>query len=168
MRFSRSTFSKVNQGFRIQNQRYLQKFDNPQANPEVQIFTAEDFEEIDPEKRKYYCAICKSRLEYHRHLGIWICSECLEQYDPERLYNVPLRDTKDFILKPYMELQHNPTWDDDDSNLPFVEGVDMNKLDGDSESVRLENSTPDNRIQFIRVRGSPAKAIALMNEMDGK
>jgi hypothetical protein len=67
--------------------------------------------EGEPEQRQYYCAMCKSRLDYHKHLQYWLCPECFQQYDPS-IQDVPLKNIIDSGVKIYPELQHNPTLDE--------------------------------------------------------
>jgi hypothetical protein len=122
---------------------YLRGFDNVEANPKIQLFTQDDLEEEEQEERKYYC-VCKSRLEYHKHLGIWICSECYEQYDTN-IQDAPLKDISGPRVKTYPELKFNPTYDELDVHMPFVEAINF-KETGEVELVR---SSSDRRIQHI-------------------
>jgi hypothetical protein len=71
------TFNGIRQGFSLRDSVYLKDNDYAQADPKLQLFVAEDIEEEEPELRLYYCASCKSKLDYHKHLSIWICSECV-------------------------------------------------------------------------------------------
>lgn len=72
--------TEIRQGFTIRDENFLRKYDNPKADPDVQIFSAESFEEEEKELREYYCACCKSRLDYHNHLDVWLCPQCFQQY----------------------------------------------------------------------------------------
>lgn len=67
----------------------------------IQTFTFDDEEE--PEQRQYFCASCKSRLDYHKYLDIWICSECYQQYD-SKIQDRHIKVKPEFKLNSY----HNP------------------------------------------------------------
>lgn len=58
-----TTRNGINQGFTVQDQYYLRHYDNAEADPQVQLFTVEDLEQEEPELRKYFCTIFKSRLD---------------------------------------------------------------------------------------------------------
>lgn len=84
--------------------------------------------------------------------------------DPQRLNNVPIKDTKDFRSKVYADLQVNPTFDEND--FAFFEGIDFGEeqeLDSNVEILR-----DDQRVKHIRVKGLPSEALAAMNDLDGK
>jgi DNA-directed RNA polymerase subunit RPC12/RpoP len=68
-------------GWKLQDENYLRKYDSAEAGPELQILTEEDWEDDDKEQREYFCAICKSKLDYLEGTEtIWICSNCSQTY----------------------------------------------------------------------------------------
>ena len=44
-----TTRNGINQGFTVQDQYYLRHYDSPEADPQAQLFVAEDLEEEEPE-----------------------------------------------------------------------------------------------------------------------
>jgi hypothetical protein len=121
---------------------------NRQTNtPKTQIINSEELEG-EPEDRKYWCAICKSPLEHLRgSQTIWQCSECLSHYDLN-IQDSPIKDQRDFKLTPYSSLMHYPQYDENDSNVLFVEGIDLNKIvEKDLETREHE----DRRVQHINL-----------------
>ena len=60
----------------------------------------------------------------------------MQYYDITILQDTPLKDTKDFQLAPYSQLQHYPVFDGNDPNMPFVEGIHLDKL---GKEVEEEN-----------------------------
>jgi hypothetical protein len=111
------------------------------------MFTVEGLEEEKPEQRKYYCVSRKSRLNHHKYLDIWICSECFAQYDTN-IQDVPLKDISRPKVMTYPELTFNPTYDELDVHMTFVEGIDLDR-EIDGEDVEVVRSTPDRRVQHI-------------------
>lgn len=137
--------NKVRLGFGSQTDNYLRRFDNAAADPDVQVFTNET---EDDEQTLYYCAMCKSRLEYHKHLCIFICPECFEQYDT-KIQDRPILK-KGFKITPHHELNRYPKFDDQDPNIPYMKGVSLDEqLDSDIEVLR---TSQDGRIQHLRIR----------------
>jgi len=124
--------------------------------PKIQIFAySEDDEEEEPEERTYWCAMCKSRLEYLKGSDtIWRCDNCMEFYDT-KIQDSVVKDKEDFKLAPYSGLQHYPVFDADDPNIPFVEGINLDDKEDNPETRTYENQ----RIQRIHVKGSFADAI---------
>lgn len=156
--------NKINRGLRPQDEAYTRLHDNPTASPDIQMFTYEDLED-QPEERKYYCSLCKGKLQLLQGLGEWYCMPCGQHYDIN-LWDTPIKDKKPFKLKPFMEFQHNPTYDEEDSNLPFAEGIEVDDLVEDTDDVTLVNNTPDNRVQHIRVKGDITKALSAQHNYD--
>ena len=110
--------------------------------------------------------MCKSKLDYLTGSEtIWRCNECMEYYDL-RIQDSPIKDTTDFKLIPYSDLQHYPTSDENDPNMLFMEGIDLNNKSG--SEIELIRSSDDKRIQHIYVKGSPAEALSAMNKLDYK
>jgi hypothetical protein len=93
----------------------------------VQIWSYEEFESEEPEEREYFCAICKGPLSYQIKLEVWKCDECQEFYDT-KIQDVPVKNINQFKATPWFELQHYPTSDEDDIELPFAEGIDHNTM----------------------------------------
>lgn len=147
------TVDGVRQGFTLKDSIALRKDTN--NNPDVQIFSYEDDLE-DPEDRTYWCAICKSKLEYLMGSDtIWRCDSCMEYYDT-KIQDSVIKNKEDFKLAPYYGLRHYPTADADD--IPFVEAINLD--DTEEEEEDLESRTfEDKRVQKIHVKGSLADAI---------
>lgn len=123
------------------------------------MFTYEDNE--DPEEREYYCTICKGRLEYLGDLNEWFCTICNQYYDT-KIQDKPLKNKSGFKLHSH----HDPyrQYDEEDPYIPFIKGVDVEDVAGDVEEVELVKSSPDRRVQTIRVRGSLAEALNATRE----
>ncbi|HZA68327.1 MAG TPA: hypothetical protein VE548_01405 [Nitrososphaeraceae archaeon] len=133
--------------------------------PRLQTFTLEDLEE-DPEERTYWCAICKSELVYLNHTNtIWRCDNCLSYYDT-KIQDTPIIDKPGIKLKSYHDLYRQS--DEDDLNILFVEGIDIESRDSEENGVQTIRASADKRVQHIRVKGSPTKALSAMNEIDGR
>ena len=134
--------------------------------PRLQTFILEDLEEDPPKERTYRCAICK--LVYLTNTEtIWRCDNCLSYYDT-KIQDRPVKDKSEFKLKSY----HDPykQFDEDDLNMLFVEGIDIESLeqeDGVEEIIR--SSTADKRIQHIKAKGNLADALAIcaITDVDG-
>jgi hypothetical protein len=145
------------QGFRYQDELELARIST--WDPEVQLFTAEDFDdEEEPRVRKYWCAICKSRLDYLQGADEWFCNQCGQQYDP-KIQDVPIKDLSTSKVRVWAELAHYPTYEENDPYLPFAEGIDMDDIVEEEKDIQLISSSPDNRIQKLHVRGLPEKAL---------
>ena len=81
--------------------------------PKTQIFSAEELEP-EPEERIYFYAMCKSKLDYLTGTEtVWKCNECMEYYDL-CIQDSSIKDTTDFKLVPYADLQYYPTFDEND------------------------------------------------------
>ncbi|MGC1133645.1 MAG: hypothetical protein WA941_12545 [Nitrososphaeraceae archaeon] len=63
---------RPNAGWKLEDQHYLRKTD-PNNDPDIQILTEEDWEDEDKERREYWCAICKSKLEMYLDTP-WFCA----------------------------------------------------------------------------------------------
>jgi hypothetical protein len=128
--------------------------------PKIQTFVVEDDYDEEPEQREYFSAVDKSRLDYHKHLDIWVCGECFQQYDP-KIQDTPIKDKSGFKL--YSHAGHNPyaTFDESDPYQPFVEGIDIEarEREAEGEGVEIIRSSPDQRVQTIRVKGNLADAL---------
>jgi DNA-directed RNA polymerase subunit RPC12/RpoP len=137
-------------------------------NPKIQIFSYQDEEDQqEPEERIYWCAMCKSKLEYLNGSDtIWRCDNCMSYYDT-KIQDSVVKDKEDFKLTPYSGLQHYPVFDADDPNLPFVEAINPDARDQeDPPDLEILRTSSDQRVQHIRVRGSPGDALRLVSEHD--
>jgi hypothetical protein len=134
--------------FKLRDQYYLKRFDNPESNPTVQIF--DDSEDEDEESLVYYCAVCKDRLEYLYDIEEWFCNGCGQHYNT-RFQDTPVKNTKDFTVKPWID--RYPTMDAEDPNMPFMAGKNPDK-EVSNPDVELIKTSPDERVKHIRVRGS--------------
>lgn len=137
----------VRQEFKERDSYQLREWHNPLSNPPVQIWSYEDLEP-EPEERVYHCAICKTKLDYIKNIEMWNCSECMQYYDT-KIQDVPIKNINEFRVTPWSELQHYPTVDMDDPELPFAEGIDHNVMLEEG----LENKThpEDKRVQHINL-----------------
>jgi len=83
------------------------------------------------------------------------------------LQDTPLKDIKDFQLAPYSQLQNYPVFDENDPNMPFVEGIRLDELE---KEEGLETRTYDNgRIQHINLHNVIfADAIIKSNVLSAK
>jgi DNA-directed RNA polymerase subunit RPC12/RpoP len=146
------------QGFRYQDELELARIST--WDPEVQLFTAEDFDdEVEPKMRKYWCAVCKSGLDYLQGADEWFCSQCGQQYDP-KIQDVPIKDLSTSKVRVWAELAHYPIYEENDPYLPFAEGIDMDDIVEEEKDIQLISSSPDLRIQKIRVKGDISKALS--------
>ncbi|MGC1133744.1 MAG: hypothetical protein WA941_13040 [Nitrososphaeraceae archaeon] len=157
---------RPNAGWKLDDQHYLHKTD-PSNDPAIQILTEEDLEEEDPEQRQYWCAVCKSRLDYLEGTNsIWMCSNCSQMYDTS-IQDVPVKDLRESKVRTYAELDHYPTAEEDDIWLPFVQGISPDQEeDYDQQGVELISSSADNRIQHIRVKGDITKALSAQHQFE--
>jgi ribosomal protein L37AE/L43A len=148
---------------REDNQQVKQSF----SQQDIQILTEEDYEEEDPEQRHYFCALCKSRLDFLKETGtMWRCNECMEYYNTS-IQDVPVKDLRESKVKTYTELSHYPTYEEDDMFTPFIEGINPDREeDYDQEGVELVSSSYDNRMQHIRVKGDITKALSAQHNFE--
>lgn len=161
-----SSSTNVNQGWKLEYQNYLRKYDNAEAGPELQILTEDDWEDDNLEHRQYHCSICFARLDYLQDTEtIWICSFCSQTYDT-KIQDVPIKDLSESKVRTYSELSHYPTYEENDIYMPFVEGIDPD-ADADIQS-NIEVVYDDGRHKKVRVKGLPTEALSIMNEMDDK
>jgi hypothetical protein len=111
--------------------------------PKTQIISSEL--EGEPEDRKYYC-VCKSPLTYLKGSNtIWQCSSCLSHYDLN-IQDSVIKDPTESKLIPYSSLRHYPQYDENDSNVLFVEGINLNK-----EEDLETREHGDQRVQHINL-----------------
>jgi ribosomal protein L37AE/L43A len=150
----------------------MKREDNQQVNQgfsqqDIQILTEEDYEEEDKEVRRYWCAICKSRLDYLEGTEtIWMCSNCSQMYDTS-IQDVPVKDISESKVRTYTELDHYPTYEEDDMFTPFIEGINPDREeDYDQEGVELVSPSYDNRMQHIRVKGDITKALSAQHNFE--
>lgn len=130
----------------IGDENYLRKFDNASAYPEIQVFSSEGLDE-EPEQEKYFCAVCKSWLEYHKYLDISICLECYQQYDT-KIQDTPISN-KGFRIGPHHDISRYPKIDDEGVNIPFVKGINLDDQQG--SNIQILRQSADGRIQHIRI-----------------
>ena len=153
----------------------MKREDNQQVNQgfsqqDIQILTEEDYEEEDKEVRRYWCAICKSRLDYLEGTEtIWMCSNCSQMYDTS-IQDVPVKDISESKVRTYTELDHYPTAEEGDIFVPFIEGFGPAADDDDDEYVprNIEVISANGMHKHIRVKGLPTEALATMNELDDR
>src|ERR687891_1306937 len=93
----------------------------------------------------YWCTICKSKLVYLNHTNtIWRCDNCLSYYDT-KIQDRPVKDKSEFKLRSY----HDPytQFDEDDPNIVFVEGINIEAREQGGDGVEIiRSSTADKRI----------------------
>jgi len=148
---------------REDNQQVKQSF----SQQDIQILTEEDYEEEDPEQRHYFCALCKSRLDFLKETGtMWRCNECMEYYNTS-IQDVPVKDLIESKVRTFPELDHYPTAEEDDIWLPFIESINPDQEeDYDQEGVELVSASHDNRIQHLKVKGDITKALSAQHDFE--
>lgn len=146
-----SSVEAVNPGWKQADQWFLNRHDNTHE-PDIHIFTEDNFEDENKELREYFCAICQSRLDFLKETGtIWRCNECMQYYDT-KIQDVPVKDIREPRVKTYPELDKYPVYDESDVYFPFGQGIDLDESDSVPGNVELLRD--DGRIKHIRVRGS--------------
>jgi hypothetical protein len=136
--------------------------------PRTQIFSYEELESAEPEDRHYFCAMCKSKLDYSKYLEAYECKECVQYYDVQNLQDKPLTDIEDFKLVPYGAQRHYPEFDAEDPHTPFVETVDLNDTNEEIEGVEVR-SYDNGRIKHINIHNVTfADAIRFDNVLSAK
>ncbi|MFY9965282.1 MAG: hypothetical protein WAK50_06045 [Nitrososphaeraceae archaeon] len=93
-------------------------------------------------------------------------SACVQYYDTT-IQDVPIKNVKDSKVRTFPELDHYPTYEENDIWLPFVEGINPD-ADGDISGNIEVVYDDDGRHKHIRVKGLPTEALAAMNELDDK
>ena len=162
----KSNSNDVRLGFRFQHEQYLKRYDNAAADPDIQIFAAEEDDE-EPEAKRYWCAICKSKLNYMRHTDtIWKCDNCQKFYDA-KIQDIPIANNNKFRITPHHDINRYPKFDDDNPEVPFLKGIRLDEQQEDP-SIEILKQSPDKRIQHICVKGSAAEALAAVNDLDSK
>ena len=158
--------NEVRTGFRYQDVQYLKRYDNSAAGPDIQLFTVEE-DDREPETRQYWCAVCRSKLDYLKGTEtIWRCNECMEYYDT-KIQDIPIANHNKFKITPHSEIWRYPKLDEDDTNIPFVKSIKLDELENSSD-IEILRQSADGRIIEIRVKGLPTEALAAMNEVDDK
>jgi hypothetical protein len=155
---------RPNAGWKLEDKHYLNKTD-PSNDPDIQLLTEEDWEE-DKEQRQYWCAVCKSRLDFLKETGtMWRCNECMEYYDTS-IQDVPIKDIKESRVEAYPELDHYPTAEEDDVWVPFIERINVDQEEDypDQEGVELVSSSHDIRIQHLK--GDITKALSAQHDFE--
>ena len=159
---------EVNQGWKQQDQWYLNRYDNAQADPELQILTEDTWEDENLEQRYYFCAICKSRLDFLKGTeSIWQCSNCSQIYDTS-IQDVPVKNIGESKVRVSAELQHYPTYEENDIWSPFIEAINADTDSDEDIPSNVVVVSDDRHRKHIRVKGDITKALSAMNEMDGK
>jgi ribosomal protein L37AE/L43A len=159
---------RPNAGWKLEDRHYLHRYDNAQADPELQILTEEDWEDENLGQRQYWCAICKSRLDFLKETGtMWRCNECMEYYDT-KIQDVPVKSIKDSRVKTYPELSRYPTEEEDDVFTPFIEGINPDAEDEEYAPSNVEGLEDDGHHKKIRVKGLPIETLSAMRELDGR
>ncbi|MGA7370335.1 MAG: hypothetical protein WBX01_14500 [Nitrososphaeraceae archaeon] len=155
----KSNNNRVQMGFGYQDEQYLKRYDNASADPDIQIFTAEGADDEEPETKRYWCAICKSKLTYMKHRGtIWRCDNCAEFYDT-KIQDTAISNNKGFKIRPHHEINRYPKFDETDSNIPFIKSINLDEHE--DPNIEITRQSDDGRIRHIHVKGSPAEALAL-------
>jgi hypothetical protein len=60
----------------------------------------------------------------------------------------------------------NPTYDESDVYLPFVQGIDIDEYDSVHRNIEILRD--EDRVKHIRVKGSLIEVLKTMNELDGR
>ncbi|HYZ59956.1 MAG TPA: hypothetical protein VE544_09905 [Nitrososphaeraceae archaeon] len=104
----------TNQGWKQVDEWYLNKYDNAQADPDIQILTEDNYEDENKELREYYCAICHGKLDFIKNMDMWYCEACVQYYDT-KIQDVPIKNINDSRVKMYADLERYHQLDDDTS-----------------------------------------------------
>jgi hypothetical protein len=98
-------------------------------------------EDEEPERREYYCSICKSRLDFLKDAEtICRCNECMQYYDTS-IQDVPIKDVSESKVRIYSELDKFPTYEENDIWMPFMEGIDVGEQDNNIPGNRWYTTT---------------------------
>jgi hypothetical protein len=154
---------EINQGWEQTDEWYLNQYDNPNNDPDIQIFDEGNFEDEDKEEREYFCTICKSKLDYLKNMDMWYCEACVQYYDT-KIQDIPIKNIKDSRVKTYAELEHYHQLDDDDIFLPFVQGINPDTEENIPSNVEVVSD--DGYRKHMRVKGLPVEALSAMRELD--
>ncbi|MGH9983826.1 MAG: hypothetical protein ACRD8W_07715 [Nitrososphaeraceae archaeon] len=146
-------------------QHYLRQ-DNPSNDPDIQILAEYNLEEENKEERQYWCAICQSKLDYIKNMDMWYCSACVQYYDT-KIQDVPIKDLSESKVRVSAELQHYPTYGENDIYSPFIEAINPDSDETEIPS-NIEIVSDDGHRKHIRVKGLPIEALSAMREQDGR
>lgn len=84
----------TNQGWKQVDEWYLNKYDNAQVDPDIQILTEDNYEDENKELREYYCAVCHGKLDFIKNMDMWYCEACVQYYDT-KIQDVPIKNIND-------------------------------------------------------------------------
>jgi len=158
---------RPNAGWKLEDRHYLHKYDNAQGDPDIQILTEDNLEEENKEERQYWCAICQSKLDYIKNTDMWYCSACVSYYDTH-IQDVPIKNINDSKVRVSAELQHYPTYEEQDIHSPFIEAINPKAESEEYVPSNVEVVSDDGYHIHIRSKGLPSEALAAMNDMDGR
>ncbi|MGA7368018.1 MAG: hypothetical protein WBX01_02740 [Nitrososphaeraceae archaeon] len=70
---------------------------------------------------------------------VWRCNECIQYYDT-KIQDTPITNNNKFKVTPHSDISRYPKIDDEDTNIPFVKGVNLN-LQEEERNSNIEKTT---------------------------
>lgn len=125
--------------------------DKQRFKPKVQILTPR---EQNSEDKNVYCANCKTRMDHKERLDIYMCSHCGGFVDLKYGQDAEITSNKGDKFQPHAALQHSPVHDPDDTTRPFMKSIKVEH----NNSFDQPTEGPKQRVQNIKMKGSPAEA----------
>lgn len=100
-------------------------------------------------------------------MGMWYCSACVEYYDTN-IQDVPIKNISESKVRVSAELEHYPTYEENDIYSPFIEAINPNADELEDIPNNIEVVSDDGRHKHIRVKGLSIEALSAMRELDGR
>lgn len=151
---------------------YLRNYDNAQKPPQTQIFSYSEPEDEEPivETTTEICPQCQSYdLKPIQKTGTKYCRSCSYIEKPTSADKQPLQDSPMFI--PTAQKQWPPTYNEDDSTVPFFASIDVNAADQqqDNADIELVRESGNGRIKYYKCRdGGQAAALSAMAAVENR
>ena len=82
-----------------------------------------------------------------------------------KIQDVPVRNNNEFKVTPWSQLQHYPTVDMDDPEIPFAEGINHNTVLKEDLETRTQE---DKRIQHLDFRNATFADAILRGALSSK
>lgn len=141
----RRTNREIDLGFGVyDSERYDSK------PPRIQILTPKP---PLPQDQNVYCANCKARMDWKEKLELHMCSQCGQFVDYKLKDAHITQDENKPMLKSYSRGPYST------GERPFLKNVKI-----ESNTPNYERPIPKERIQHIRIKGSPADALRIEQE----
>jgi hypothetical protein len=93
----------------------------------------------------------------------------MEYYDT-KIQDIPIANNKGFKVVPHHEINRYPRLDENDVNIPFVKGINLNQQQVERNSnIEIKRQSTNGRVKHIHVKGSLVEVLsANLNELDGR